>query len=245
MLSKRKIMEYKYSFIGLVLPERAMLTFEFSLTLHLPSGHKGGFQCSIINNQLLAIASLEENIDLMTLRNIVHYIIQSNISLLGFYSGIFYDVKIDRVYNDELTVNYVYGVANTDIQEYWGELDIEKMYNEFKHKTVGQEGILLNRALNDLMSALRSADDAAFFCFRAIESLRNHNSLLKNIADKNDKQQWESFRNMTCCLRSQIDEVKIFADHLRHGKHVSMTADEVKHVLVTTWEIVRRYFKNI
>ncbi|HDR2703983.1 TPA: hypothetical protein RCG95_001507 [Enterobacter roggenkampii] len=238
-------MEFKYTFVGVVLPERAQMSINFGLKLGLIDGGEGVFKCSVVNNQLLAFITLEENIDILTLRNIAHYIIQSNLSLLGFYSGVFYDVKIDRIYNDELTVDDVYGVANTDIQEFWGKIDVSAMVNEFRPKTTGQAGVLINRALNDLMNALRSADDAAFFCYRAIESLRNHNSVLHNVVGGNDSKHWESFRLISGCSRPEIDEVKKFADDLRHGKPVAITGDEVKHVLVTTWDIVRKYLDKL
>ncbi|WP_419245965.1 hypothetical protein [Serratia sp. NFX21] len=238
-------MEFKYTFIGVVLPERAQMSYSFSLKINLISGSEGVFECSIVNNQLLAIVRLEENVDIMTLRNITHNIIQNYLSLLGFYSGVYYDIKVDRVYNDDLSVDYVYGVANTDIQEFWGAVDLFVTLNEGLPKTYGQAGVLLSRALNDLMSALRNADDAAFYCYRAIESLKNHNSLLKNITIKEERYHWKSFRETSDCSRAEIDEVKIFSDDLRHGKPVAMTADEVKHVLVKTWGITRKYFNKI
>jgi len=238
-------MNFKFTFIGVVLPERAQLSFGFEVKLNFIEGGTGEFKCSIVNNQLLAIFELHHEEDVMTLRNIAHNIILSNLSLIGFYSGIFYDVKIDRIYNDDLTTNYVYGVANTDIQNFWGELDVSEMISRFRPKTAGHPGVLLNRALNDFMSALKNIDDAAFFCYRAIESLRNHNSLLQNCLDKSDSAQWLSFREKTNCSREEIDEVKIYADDLRHGKPVAVTAEEVKHILITTWEIARKYFEKI
>lgn len=156
-------MSFKFTFIGVVLPERAQLPFSFEVKLDFIEEGTGNFKCSIVNNQLLAVFGLDHENDIMTLRNMAHNIIQSNLSLLGFYSGIFYDVKIDRIYNDELTTNYVYGVANTDIQNFWGALDVSEMISNFRPKTAGSPGVLLNRALNDFMSALKNIDDAAFF----------------------------------------------------------------------------------
>ncbi len=238
-------MRLKYTFVGVVLPERAQLSFNFDIKMHLLEGDEAYFKCSIVNNQLLAIITLDAEVDIMTLRNIAHYVIQTNLSLLGFYSGVFYDVKIDRIYNGDLSVDYVYGVANKDIHDYWGEINESEMINKFRPKTVGSAGVLLNRAFNDLMNALRSADDAAFFCYRAIESLRNHNSLMKSVNSKKDIHQWESFKATSGCTREEIDEVKKFADDLRHGTPVAITADEVKNVLVTTWEIVRKYLDKL
>lgn len=238
-------MKYKYVLIGVVLPERAQLTYSFGLKMGLKGGSDGSFKCSIVNNQVIAFMMLDEEMDVMTIRNIAHYSIQSNLSLLGYCSGIFYDIKIDRIYNEELSIDYVYGVANEDIQRYWGEIDVPAMIGQLRPKTTGVAGILINRALNDLMNALKSADDAAFFCYRAIESLRNHNSVLHSIISRRDHHHWESFKSKAGCTRSEIDEVKRYADDLRHGKPVIMTADEVKHVLLTTWEIFRKYLGSL
>ncbi|WP_312217269.1 hypothetical protein [Pantoea vagans] len=238
-------MEFKYTFVGVVLPERAQLSYNFNLKMGLSGGGEGSFRCSIVNNQVLAIMTLSEEVDIFTLRNIAHYNIQSNLSLLRYYSGIFYDVKIDRIYNEDLTVDYVYGVANEDIQRFWGNIDISEMIYQFRPKTTGTAGVLFNRALNGLMNALRSADDAVFFCYRAIESLRNHNSVLYSITNKKDLHHWESFKSNSGCTRQEIDEVKRYADDLRHGKPVAITADEVKHILFTTWGIVRKYLGSL
>lgn len=238
-------MEFEYTFIGLVLPERAQMSYEFSVNINTDSSGNGEFSCSVINNQLLSTMKLEEDMDVMTLRNFAHNIIQNHFSLLGFYTGIFYDITINRIYNESRSVNYVYGVENTDIKELWGCQDLRAMLDENLPKTYGHSGVLVSRALNDLMNALRNVDDAAFFCYRAIESLRNHNSSLKNITSQREAIHWESFRETSKCSRADIDEIKKFADDLRHGKPVAMTAEEVKYVLLMTWGVIRKYFDSI
>lgn len=228
-----------------MLPERAQMSYEFSVNINTIGGGKGVFICSAINNQLLATMELEDDMDVMTLRNIAHNIIQSHFSLLGFYSGIFYDITINRIFNESLSINYVYGVENSDIKEIWKDQDLHLLINENLPKTFGSQGILLSRALNDLMNALRSSDDAAFYCYRAVESLKNHNSFLKEITSSKDIPQWNSFREVCCCSRADIDEIKRYADDLRHGKPVAMTAEEVKCVLLKAWDISRKYLSVI
>lgn len=238
-------MRSTYTFVGIVFPERAQMSIEFNHEFRFSDEAEGKINCSVINNQLLAILEIDIEIDIMTLRNIVYQMIQTKISAIGFYTGHYYDVKIDRIYNNELSVNYVYGIENTDISSLWGGIDLQVLFNDFIFKTSGHSGVFLNRGLNDLMNALKNIDDAAFFCYRAIESLKNHHSFSQQLLEKNESTQWNAFREKAQCAREEIDSVKKHADDLRHGKPVILTAEEVKKVLVTTWGIVRKYIENL
>lgn len=238
-------MDYKYTFVGVVLPERAQMSLGFNHGIHLHDGGEGHIDCSVINNQLLAVIKLTSDIDTMTLRNMTYQMIQNHFSALGFYTGHYYDVKLERVFNDDFTINYVYGIENKDVKDFWGDIDIHALMNEYTSKVTGNPGIFINRCLGDLMSALKNVEDAGFFCYRAIETLRNHNSLCQGLLDEKEGKQWECFRIKANCDRAEIDEIKKYADDLRHGRPVVLSAPEVKDILINTWGIVKKYMENI
>lgn len=238
-------MKFKYTFIGIVLPERAQMSLSFNHDITLGDGASGHINCSVINNQLLAVMTIDSEMDVLSLRNLTHLMIQNHFSAVGFYTGHYYDVRIERVYNDDLSLNYVYGIENRDIKDFWGEIDLLDLMNQYTHKASGQQGIFINRCLGDLMNALKNVEDAAFFCYRAIETLRNHNSLRENLINVSETRQWESFRNNAHCERAEIEFAKKYADDLRHGRPVALSGEEIREVLINTWSVVRKYYEII
>jgi hypothetical protein len=81
----------------------------------------------------------------------------------------------------------------------------------------------LQRAFADLREAIRSPKDTGFFCYRAIESLRQFFVVELNAPDK---QSWEVLRTALQIDRPTIDYVKTFADSARHGAGAAISDGE-------------------
>ena len=73
----------------------------------------------------------------------------------------------------------------------------------------------LRLSLADFREAIRNPKDTAFFCFRAIESLRHFFTHHKQAKDK--KQSWEYLREELNITESEIKVVQVLADPIRHG----------------------------
>lgn len=235
-----------YYFQGLVIPERAQLSYGFSMEFeHVGSGHSATVAVSILLNQVSVWIDTEQEWDIYDLRNTVKNIIQTQLSLVGYLRGLSYDIEITRVINRPRNIDFVFGIDIPCIAERYQEIDFEAKLIELQQKVVGQKGIALHRCFNDLSSAMKNAEDTAFYCYRAIESLRHHCAVLNGLSNSSDSQQWDKFREISGCEKSKIMNIKAAADDPRHGKISSLTGEDRKNIFVTTWDIVDAYLRNV
>ena len=89
-------------------------------------------------------------------------------------------------------------------------------------------------ALGDVQRAVELADDTAFYCYRAIESLR----LLFLDGDSDDKaaraDSWTALRGQLTVSREDLDNIRLMANPRRHGgQRVLTEADRQSCLLLT------------
>lgn len=233
-------------FYGTVLPERAHLSIEFSLEFsHLSSGAIGIAKISIILNQVAVWVDSEHDWDIFDLRNVVKTIVQDQLSMIGYLKGYAYDFHISRVLNQSCSVNYVFGIDIPCIEERGRSIDLNEAMAELRKKTVGENGVFINRCFSDLISSMKSADDTAFYCYRAIESLRQHCSKIHDLANAEKSEQWRKFREISGSDKQALIDIKEAADPLRHGDVTRLDAVEREKLFIGTWDVVEGYLKNI
>lgn len=231
-----------YLFYGVVLPERAQISLQFDLQFtHLVSGVNARARISIILNQVVVWVDTDHNWDIHDLRNVVLNILQSNLAMVGYLRGFAYDCFITRVINRSKQIDYVFGIdipclANRTTQEEFSE-----KLAVVRQKSEGPNGVFMHRCLSDLVSAMRQAEDTGFFCYRAIESLRNHCAATHDLAEADRSVQWLKFREVAGCSEQILREIKTAADPLRHGKVDNIATIDRAKLLTDTWDVVDRY----
>ncbi|MBU9437956.1 hypothetical protein [Burkholderia multivorans] len=231
-----------YFFQGIVLPERAQLSLQFSLKFgHVHSGKQASARVSVVLNQVAVWIDTDDEWNVVDLRNVVNNIVRPHLDMLGFLLGHAYDLSITRVVNRERGVDYVFGIDTPCISPAAEKLDVEAELLKLRDKTIGPNGIYLNRCFGDLVSAMKHADDTAFYCYRAIESLRHHCAVKNGITDDSKSVQWAKFREMASCDESQVMAIKTAADGLRHGNPMDSLSYDRAVILTGTWKIVRQY----
>jgi hypothetical protein len=97
---------------------------------------------------------------------------------------------------------------------------------------------LLRWAIADSQRAIEAPDDTAFYCYRAIESLR-HLFLDGDDEGAVRSRSWERLRDELGLTRDELDSVKEFADKRRHGGHSVLTEDDRRLCLLTTRRAIR------
>jgi len=113
--------------------------------------------------------------------------------------------------------------------------------NRIVSKTVGANGLYLQRCFKDLLSAMKDVDDTGFYCYRAIESLRHHCAAIHGLTAADKPHQWEKFREVSGAKKETLLAIKTAADPLRHGDMgASITLDRAE-LLKTTWDVVDGY----
>lgn len=236
----------RYLFYGRVLPERAQLTlsceFDFS---HVVSSVEGHAKLSILLNQIAVSITTAQAWDIHDLRNVVANILRDQLSMVGYLTGHAYDFELVRVLSDERGVDYVFGIDVPCIADRRSATDLGMALNNLRRKNSGPAGVFLHRCFADLVSALKDADDTGFYCYRAIEALRNHSALAAGLLDASRSVQWDKFREVAQCSEDSILSIKHEADSLRHGGVTALSSEGRTSLLSRTWDIVDAYLAGL
>lgn len=231
-----------YLFYGTVLPERAQLSLQFELQFtHLASGVNARARVSIILNQVAVWVDTEHNWDIYDHRNVVLNILQSNLAMVGYLRGFAYDCAITRVVNPSEQVDYVFGIDIPCLANRVRQEELPAKLATLRQKSEGPNGVFMHRCLSDLVSAMRYADDTGFYCYRAIESLRNHCAAAHGLADADKSVQWRKFREVSGCSEPTLRKIKRAADPLRHGNVDNTARIDRAKLFADTWDVVDKY----
>ena len=234
-----------YFFQGTVLPERAQLSLQYNLEFsHVTSGVAGVAKVSILLNQVAVWVESNHEWDIFDLRNTVKNLVQHHLNMVGYIKGYAYDLEITRVLNPSLNVDYVFGIDIPCIADRGKSLDLDNELINLREKVSGENGLLINRCLNDLSSAMKHADDTGFYCYRAIESLRHHCAAIHELTSASKSEQWDKFREVAGCDKDTLLILKNAADPLRHGNVAGVSSNDRAGLLIKTWEVVDKYLKN-
>lgn len=235
-----------YYFQGKVLPERAIISFKFSTSfVHYMSGERAKANVSVVLNQVAVWVEAENEWDIFDLRNCVAYMLNMHFAARSFVTGCSYDFEITRVINREREIDYVFGINVLMVPTLDEDNDLEGAIRKLLQKAIGPEGLFLNRCFADFLSALKDVNDAAFYCYRAVESLRHHCAALNGLSSESKGKQWEKLRESARCEESVLLSLKDAADPIRHGAIPDVKSQDRQHLLATTWKIIDTYTRNL
>lgn len=235
-----------YLFEGKVLPERARLDFQLSIKFkHFASGTTLKADISVLVNQVAVWIDTESECDIYDLRNIVKNILQNELAVIGYLEGYAYELEITRVLNRNLDVDRVFGIDIPCIADMNRVIDKQERIQNIRQKCIGADGVYLHRCFVDLTMAMRSAENTGFYCYRAIESLREHCASKHQFATKSRDKQWKKFRAMAQCEEATIREIKSAADPVRHGGVFVLTGQDRESLFIKTWGIVDKYIESL
>lgn len=230
----------KIFFSGIIHPERLGLTIG-NIEQDLGSDGKihGSMTVSISNGQLAAFIEWDdESENVFTLRNIVQAAIEPVVNIVSFLKGYAFNVEIVRVFDERLNQSLVF---NNEIPALV-ERNQKRELTEVKFiypLCCGADGLYLRRCLNDLNLAIKHPDDTGFYCYRALESLKQFFGVLSG--EKDDREQWKA---MADALGGKEVDTKLIRDHAfpaRHGVPNPITDEERRDIFLRTWNIVERF----
>ena len=99
----------------------------------------------------------------------------------------------------------------------------------------------LRHALADLRQALALDDDASFYCYRAIESLRQHYLVGAEDDGAARRQSWEDLRIALGVAETDIEPIKLAARSRRHGGSQSADYAERKSHVIWTRDLIEKF----
>lgn len=231
--------ENAYAFFGRVYPERTSVEISGMNLQH--TSQFGTFQMHVVTHgsQILIEAQTEEETDdIYTLKNLVQSGVSSLTDPLSFLVGKHVDVEIVAVITPSGDKR-VFGVEYPYISE---KISSEEIQSEWLPKILAvyqtEASPYLQHAFTDFRLAMKHAEDTGFYCFRAVESLRQ----FFNSGD--DSNSWKSLRKAINVDRATIEEdIQNYSYKRRHGDVDFITGEERQQVIEATWDIIRRFIE--
>lgn len=233
-----------YILTGRVIPERAVLDikeipFRIVRSDDVP---EGDLFVEILKSQISArFVAAGEVKNIFTLRNTVEDAVRMLLDVAGYFHGYGYDVEIVQLMSADSSQKQVFGI---DVPALAGVCEKAGItYNDIFQAVAKADGLFLRHALADVREAIKSPRDTGFFCYRAIESLKNCCAIRNGLSPDKDAA-WELFRDTYSLERQRIMEIKAFADPARHGSHAQMSGlgdKERADIFKTAWEIINAY----
>ena len=235
-------MAYRYTFTGVVHPERAVVNVS-TITWRLDPPAVpivGKLTVTIAVSQVTAVFEAENEVsDLNTLKNYVADAVRVEVDTLGYLNGCGYEVEIVQLIPAEATTPLVFGVGIPALGSDSSELP--SRFLEIMQVFQDPRGSYLQRCFADLREAIRSPKDTGFFCYRGIEALRQF--FVLESGAKGHKNSWDELRQALGVERATIDYVKDFADPVRHGAAKPIADHERAEVFRKTWAVVARFIE--
>ncbi|MCL5037226.1 MAG: hypothetical protein M1269_08945 [Chloroflexi bacterium] len=228
-----------YIFSGKIFPERANVNIPASKSYgrFQTSNAVYDFEASlsIQVSQVSVIVNLsDDTIDLETLKNIIENLVRGEVDIYGYLSGLGYDVEITAVV--EPNGNHrVFGVGIQSLHEAKDERPFS--YKE-TWEIVGKSPFL-QHALANLRESIKVPHDTGFFCYRAVESIRQN--FRKNTNGNDKKSSWERMRNALRIDKSWIDKLKVYGDPQRHGELKPISGEDRILLMEHAWKVVDRF----
>lgn len=226
-----------YIFSGKVMPERANVSVDATRVniKAIDAGFSGEAIVSISFSQVsVKLSTTDIDVGLFTLKNYVEYLVRALVDAYGYISGRGYDVEITSVV-DPNGEQVVFGVGIKELEK----AEDERPLSFSEVLSVMSKSPHLHRALGDLREAIRSPFDTGFFCYRAVECLRQ--SFRKEEDGDNRKPSWERLRSALRIDQSWIDAIKRFADPQRHGSPAYMSGGDRVSVMQHVWRMIDRF----
>ncbi|MBI4379174.1 MAG: hypothetical protein HY578_08775 [Nitrospinae bacterium] len=172
------------------------------------------------------------------MRNIIKDGVELLANVVGFLKGYAYNVEIIKVFDNDLNLTVIFGIEIPALEE----RNKKREPADINHKyplCLGPDGVYLRRCLGDLNMAIQHLDDTAFYCFRALESLKQYFGYILEISG--DREQWEEMSKAIGGNREDIEPIRKLAFPARHGVPEPITDKKRKEVFLITWDIVEKF----
>ncbi|MEB6183585.1 hypothetical protein [Enterobacter roggenkampii] len=234
----------QYTFVGVIHPTRAIIDnhkFKVKASFHDADNKIGFFNIDvrILMNQLLVNVEGDDIFDAFTMRNLIQGVIEVDLAKVAVITGHYYRVEVIRVINNTLEWDVVYGIDNTLIQNYYPIENYDEALKRIRRHSIGELGYYIGNALLNMSKAIGNISDASFYCNRALECLRNHNSLRLG---KTKEKDWNSFKLALGLEDDFIKEnVGKYQLNTRHGHPDILSEQQYSGCLKATWGIFYRY----
>ncbi len=235
-----------YVLSGKVLPERANVNLPKSIAMKILPGRtipEGSmvFVTVICSQISMVVHSRGEIADLQALAHECEGMCRMIVDCLGFLLTCGYDIEITQV-SGTGGLHVVYGVQPADLRPI--PFSDDSFQDSFERLVTVPRAYQLayRRALADYREAIRSFEDTAFFCYRAVEDLRQ--VFVENERSK-EAQTWERLWEAMPVVedaRAYVkDVIRPLATGNRHGEGTLISRQQRLEMLEKTSKIIAAF----
>jgi len=236
----------QYILKGIVHPERTPISIgpikPFKM-IHLYSNKEIEIELNIVLNHITIWINVDEEWNIYDLRNTGRNFANIVCSILSFIHGYYYEIEIIQILSKEKNIDVVFGIDTPCISERPSKKEISKNFTNILNTTSGKHGIYFTRCYKDLNLALKDTEDTAFYCFRAIESLKQY--CAEHFDITNEKDQWKKVSEISGYDQEYIAKIKTNANALRHGDYAISDEKDRIEFLTRTWNVVEKFITNL
>jgi hypothetical protein len=246
---------YDYQLTGKIHPERVNFTIGTKLPLyieHKDFGIKGEVVLEVKESNLFVsfssknIYSSLDTSALETLKNIIEESVRIIVDAYCYVRSYAYELEITNIKCRDLNLEYQFGVRGE-----WNINKDDKHANEEFSKLINlfttPENTPLCLVFADFRRSIKYPSMTASFCFRAIETIRQHAyediSILDD--DKRRKAGWKELGKELGFTEKDFDEIKKFALPNRHGKYPTITYTERERIMNFTRRVIDKSIHQI
>jgi hypothetical protein len=145
-------------------------------------------------------------------------------------------VEITKVFDEALNATRVFGIDIPVLAERAVGRDVGGLVSAIFPLCFGPDAIYLRRCLSDLSFAMKRLDDTAFYCYRALESLRQSFG-----SDLPEREQWAAMAAAVNSTPEEMEPLRAQAFPARHGLPPPLTDAVRQRLFQYTWTVVERY----
>jgi hypothetical protein len=195
----------------------------------------------------IKIENVPDEHDINTLRNSVRSVVFNIVNSYGYIKGSAFEIEITKILKDS-GEHMIFGVEIPVIEQRYLLLSQEDKgvkFNNLLNLTYGPDGKYFRRCLSDCMMSMRHPEDTGFYCYRALESLKQYFSYRFKLEEKRDVVQWRKMVEELGITESHYLSIeswrKPYAYAARHGVPEAISEEWRIKIFNDTWEAVDKY----
>ena len=216
--------EYHYTFNGQIHPER------YSLHVGKPIMYQYDRLMLVVwlvrGQVAVDVVAREEWSSVIDLKNLVMSVVESVVNALGFALAAAFRTEIVS-YRGPSGDLEVFNTAFDGLRS--GDGDSPTPDEEVDFDTLRTTAALhpaIRAALSDLAEAMRAPSDTFFYCYRAVEAIRQH-YVPENVGIRDGREvSWKAMRAALNVLKSELDWLTPLATSSRHGELLSVVTED-------------------
>lgn len=228
-----------YLFIGRVLPERLQVNipkiiFNDLKSPEAPGERIGNLTVEAKNGQITANLITSQTFYLATIKNSVEFYVRLIVDSYGYNTGQAFDIDLEITSGPEGSYTFY--------------PRINSIYKNQKDRPLPPEAVLtlasknssLLRALGNLREAIKHPIDVGLFCYRALESIRQH-FVSENVSKAQSWTLLHTALNISAEFINNEPSLTAHSEQARHGETHNINDEDMEKMISKTWKIVDRF----